>query len=141
MGSEMCIRDRVDMGRNGAGFPEICLETTDAQRGTWIKMYPAELVKADETYNHSKTDCLIVDQSSCTQSWNERYQCVIMDSYCIKGNGREIWHPLFCYHGFQYLEIEGWPEELTKEISEFVLSTLQKKKTVNFFRIIYFSIR
>jgi len=86
----------VDMGRNGAGFPEICLETTDAQRGTWIKMYPAELVKADETYNHSKTDCLIVDQSSCTQSWNERYKCVIMDSYCIKGNGREIWQ------GYEY---------------------------------------
>lgn len=125
----------VDMGRNGAGFPEISLETTNAQRGRWIKMYPAELVKSDETYNQSKADSLTcaVDQSSCTQSWNEKYQCVIMDSYCIKGSGREVWHPLFCYHGFQYLEIEGWQGELTRENIKYCIVRTANEKNSEFF--------
>lgn len=125
----------VDMGRNGAGFPEISLETTEKQRGMWIKMYPAELVKTDGICSQTKADCLIgtVDQSSCTQSWNERYQCVIMDSYCIKGNGREVWHPLFCYHGFQYLEIEGWPGELTKENIRYCIVRTANEKNSEFF--------
>lgn len=114
----------VDMGRNGAGFPEISLDTTEEQRGIWIKMYPAELVKADGSG---------VDQSSCTQSWNERYQCVIMDAYRIKGNGREIWHPLFCYHGFQYLEIEGWPGELTKQNLKYCIVRTANEKSGEFF--------
>lgn len=114
----------VDMGRNGAGFPEICLDTTEAQRGIWIKMYPAELVKADMGG---------VDQSSCTQSWNKRYQCVIQDSYCVKGCGREVWHPRFCYHGFQYLEIEGWPGDLAKENLRYCIVRAANKKNGEFF--------
>jgi len=114
----------VDMGRNGAGFPELHIETTKAQRGVWIRMYPGELVKADGSG---------VDQSSCTQSWNERYQCVIMDSYCIKGCGREIWHPRFCYHGFQYLEVEGWQGELTKENFRYCIVRTANEKNGEFF--------
>lgn len=94
------------MGFNGAGFPEIRLHTTPDMRGDWIRMYPAELL------NREKTG---VDQASCTQSWNERYQCVIMDSYRIRGTGGETWHPVFCYQGYQYVEIEGWRGELTTE--------------------------
>lgn len=96
----------VDMGRNGAGFPEIHIDTTKEMRGKWIKLYPAEMLKADGSG---------VNQASCTQSWNERFQCVIQDGYRIKGTGREVWHPIFCYQGFQYLEVEGWQGELKKE--------------------------
>ena len=96
----------IDAGSNGAGFPEIHLQTTPEMRGRWIRLYPAELLKADGSG---------VDQASCTQSWNGRYQCVIRDSYRIKGSGAETWHPSFCYHGFQYIEAEGWPGRLRKE--------------------------
>ena len=116
----------VDMGRNGAGFPELHLNTTEAQRGIWIKMYPAELLKTDYPISG-------VDQSSCTQSWSERYQCVIKDSYCIKGSGREIWHPLFCYQGFQYLEVEGWPGDLTKENIRYCIVRTANEKNSSFF--------
>lgn len=37
----------VDMGRNGAGFPEIHIDTTEDMRGRWIKIYPAELLRED----------------------------------------------------------------------------------------------
>lgn len=95
----------VDMGRNGAGFPEIRLHTKEEMRGMWIKLYPAETLKEDKNG---------VDQASCTQSWNETYHCKIQDAYRMKGTGLEVWHPSFCYQGFQYLEVEGWPGELQK---------------------------
>lgn len=95
----------VDMGTNGAGVPELYLEhTEESMRGRWIYLYPAEVCKEDGSG---------VDQQSCTQSWNERYDCEIRDSYRIAGTGTERWHPRFCYHGFRYLEVEGFPYEPT----------------------------
>lgn len=114
----------VNMGRNGAGFPEIRLHTTKQMRNIWIKLYPAELLKKDNSG---------VDQASCTQSWNETYHCKIQDAYRIKGTGLEIWHPSFCYQGFQYLEIEGWPEELQKDQICFCILRADNKKKGSFF--------
>lgn len=37
------------------------------------------------------------------------------DQYTLKGNGIEIWEPRFTFHGFRYVEVEGWPGELTPE--------------------------
>lgn len=109
----------IDMGFNGAGFPEICLHTTPDMRGNWIKMYPAELLNSEKTG---------VDQASCTQSWNERYHCVIMDSYRIKGTGEEIWHPAFSYQGYQYIELDGWQGNLTTEnIRYCIIRTANRK--------------
>lgn len=97
----------VDMGRNGAGFAELRLEhTTKAMRGTWIKMYPAEMLNADGEG---------VNQESSSQSWTRTKHCVIMNSYRLKGSGRESWHPVFCYQGFRYVEVEGFPGELSPE--------------------------
>ena len=31
------------------------------------------------------------------------------DTYICKGNGIEIWQPRFTYHGFQYVEVAGYP--------------------------------
>lgn len=114
----------VDMGRNGAGFPEIHIDTTEDMRGKWIKMYPAELLREDENG---------VNQASCTQSWNDRYQCVIQDAYRIRGTGEETWHPSFCYQGFQYLEIDGWQGELTKDAISFCIVRIANKKTGSFY--------
>ena len=113
----------VDMGRNGAGFPEISMDTTEEMRGRWIKMYPAELLNADGSG---------VNQASCTQSWSERFQCVIQDAYRIKGCGREQWHPSFCYQGFQYVEIEGWQGELKSENITFCIVRTDNEKTGSF---------
>lgn len=97
----------VDMGKNGAGFVELVLHgTTKENRGNWISMYPAEMI--NETDNG-------VDQRSCTQSWSEKFDCVIRDSYRMAGTGEERWHPSFCYHGFQYVEVVGFPGELTSD--------------------------
>lgn len=31
------------------------------------------------------------------------------DRYTLKGSGVETWEPRFVYHGFQYVEVSGWP--------------------------------
>ena len=31
------------------------------------------------------------------------------DRYTLKGEGKEIWEPRFTYHGFQYLQVSGFP--------------------------------
>ena len=38
-----------------------------------------------------------------------------IDRYITKGGGIEVWEPRFSYHGFRYVEITGWPNELEKE--------------------------
>lgn len=33
------------------------------------------------------------------------------DTYILRGGVEEIWEPRFTYHGFRYVEIDGWPGE------------------------------
>jgi alpha-L-rhamnosidase len=35
------------------------------------------------------------------------------DTYILKGTGRETWHSRFTYHGFQYVEVTGFPGKPT----------------------------
>ncbi|MCP4641071.1 MAG: family 78 glycoside hydrolase catalytic domain, partial [bacterium] len=32
-----------------------------------------------------------------------------IDTYTLKGGGEEVWEPRFTYHGFQYVEVTGFP--------------------------------
>lgn len=33
------------------------------------------------------------------------------DKYILKGKGEEVWEPRFTYHGFRYVQVEGYPGE------------------------------
>ena len=37
------------------------------------------------------------------------------DTYILKGGGEEVYEPLFTWHGFRYLKVEGYPGELKPE--------------------------
>ena len=37
------------------------------------------------------------------------------DYYTFKGDGEEVWEPKFTFHGFRYVEIEGYPNEVSKD--------------------------
>ena len=37
------------------------------------------------------------------------------DTYILKGEGEEIYEPLFTWHGFRYIKVEGYPGELKPE--------------------------
>ena len=31
------------------------------------------------------------------------------DQYTLAGTGTEVWEPLFTFHGFRYVQVDGWP--------------------------------
>ena len=40
------------------------------------------------------------------------------DRYTLCGGGVETWEPLFTFHGFRYVEVDGWPGELRADALE-----------------------
>lgn len=87
----------VDMGQNFSGWARISVE---APAGTEIKMRFAETVFPDGTLDTASTGVFAtkVEQT---------------DRYICRGAGLETWEPRFTYHGFRYIEVSGWPGELT----------------------------
>ncbi|MES1216328.1 MAG: family 78 glycoside hydrolase catalytic domain, partial [Bacteroidota bacterium] len=64
----------------------------NGSKGTQVKLRFAERLKDDGTiYTENLGDARVTD------------------IYTIKGEGTEIWEPRFTYHGFQYIEITGFP--------------------------------
>lgn len=37
------------------------------------------------------------------------------DFYTFKGEGEEVWEPRFTFHGFRYVELSGYPGEVTRD--------------------------
>ena len=89
----------VDFGQNMAGFVELIV---NGKSGDEIEIVYAEKVK-DGCVDQSNIDGLVAS----TPFQTDRYMC--------KGGGEERWHARFAYHGFQYVEVSGFPGELTKD--------------------------
>ncbi len=78
-----------DMGRNFAGVARLKLK---GPRGTRVKLRFAERLNPDGTiYTANLRGARAAD------------------TYVLKGEGEEIYQPLFTYHGFQYVELSGFP--------------------------------
>ncbi|MEI6148603.1 MAG: family 78 glycoside hydrolase catalytic domain [bacterium] len=80
-----------DFGQNLAGWARIRVQ---GPRGTRIRLRFAESLYADGTVN----------QDNLRTARSE-------DVYILKGAGVEEWEPRFTYHGFRYVQVEGWPGE------------------------------
>jgi alpha-L-rhamnosidase len=78
-----------DMGKNMVGFVRLKVQ---GEAGTKITLRFAELLHNDGT----------VAQENLRSA-------KATDYYILKGKGEEIWHPWFTYHGFQYVQMEGFP--------------------------------
>ncbi|MCY0879236.1 MAG: family 78 glycoside hydrolase catalytic domain [Firmicutes bacterium] len=86
-----------DLGLNIAGWARI---RVSGPRGTPVTIKYGEIL--DER-GHVDTEKMQRDSRIGGQ-----FQT---DVYTLKGEGVEEWEPRFVYHGFQYLEITGWPGE------------------------------
>jgi alpha-L-rhamnosidase len=42
-------------------------------------------------------------------------QAAATDRYVLRGGGPEEWEPAFTFHGFRYVEVDGWPGELARD--------------------------
>ncbi len=79
----------MDAGQNMAGWVAI---KVSGPEGTRITMRFAETLYENGTVNQEN-----LRTAEAT------------DIYILKGEGEERWEPRFTYHGFRYMQIEGWP--------------------------------
>ena len=79
----------LDMGQNMAGWVQM---TVRGSRGEKVTLRYAETLKKDGSlYTANLRDAKVTD------------------IYTLKGEGEEVWHPVFVFHGFRYVEISGYP--------------------------------
>jgi len=86
----------VDLGQNMVGHVRL---TAKGPAGTVIVLQHAETLNADGTiYNENLR------------------QAIALDRFVLKGDAAgETFEPRFTFHGFRYVQIAGYPGELTKE--------------------------
>ena len=95
-----------DLGKNFAGLAELKVE---GPAGTKVQLRFGEILKRD---GHIQTANLRDARAT--------------DTYILKGDGQEIWRPRFTYHGFQFVEVTGYPGRPTKEsITGLVMSSIE----------------
>jgi alpha-L-rhamnosidase len=85
----------VDMGQNMVGWVKL---RVSGPAGTKVRLRFAEIVNPDGT--------LYVDN---LRNANQT------DVFYLRGDGEEVFEPHFTFHGFRYVEVRGYPEELTAE--------------------------
>lgn len=78
-----------DLGQNIAGWVSL---KVDGPAGTTVKLKFAEQIHPDG----------MIDPSSSRAALQE-------DHYILKGEGPEVFEPRFTYHGFQYIQVTGFP--------------------------------
>ncbi|MBV9469746.1 MAG: family 78 glycoside hydrolase catalytic domain [Abitibacteriaceae bacterium] len=91
-----------DMGQNFAGLPQLSVEGT---AGTKVVMACGEKLHKDGTLEQGNIAGFVKGHDPSMQ-----FQT---DIYTLKGTGREVWSPHFTYHGFQYVEVTGFPGKPT----------------------------
>lgn len=89
-----------DMGQNIAGKAHL---TVTGPAGTEVKLQYAEMLRADGTLNPDNIKAFCKSAEFQTER------------YLLKGKGTEAWHSRFMYHGFQYVQVTGFPGEPTLE--------------------------
>lgn len=78
-----------DFGQNHAGWAML---RVTGPRGTNITLKYSETLRDDGTVNQD----------------NLRTAHAV-DQYIMSGQPQETWHPQFTYHGYRYVQVEGWP--------------------------------
>lgn len=78
-----------DFGQNHAGW---CRLKVRGAAGDTITLRHAEVLQEDGTVNQTN-----LRGATAT------------DSYILKGGEEECWEPRFTYHGYRYVQVEGWP--------------------------------
>lgn len=81
-------RTLVDFGQNLVGRVRL---TVTGKSGTTVTLRHAEV---------------LMDGELCTEPLR---MAEATDRYTLRGGGVQTWEPRFTFHGFRYVEIDGWP--------------------------------
>ncbi|MDD4009977.1 MAG: family 78 glycoside hydrolase catalytic domain [Fermentimonas sp.] len=85
----------LDMGQNMVGWIRMKVKGNE---GDTVQLRFAEILKDDGN--------LFLDNLRDAR---------VTDKYILKGEGVEEWAPVFVYHGFRFVEVIGYPGEISKE--------------------------
>jgi alpha-L-rhamnosidase len=91
-----------DMGQNFAGLPELIV---NGPAGTTVKLRCGERLFPDGNLDADDIGTFVKRHGT----WQQFQE----DHYTLKGGGTETWHPRFTYHGYQYVEVTGFPGKPT----------------------------
>jgi alpha-L-rhamnosidase len=105
-----------NMGQNFAGRAKLKIT---APRGKTIQLRFAETVFDNGMIDPASTGVYATNT-------------VQTDQYTFRGSGTEIWEPRFTYHGFQYVEMTGFPGTPTLENLEGVVVNTALEETGTF---------
>ena len=84
-----------DLGQNFAGFARL---KANGPAGTKITLRFAEVLNPDGTiYTPNLREARVID------------------TYVLRGTGEEVWQPRFTFHGFRYVEVQGYPGKPEKD--------------------------
>ena len=93
-------RTLVDFGRNLVGWVRLRVR---GEAGQTVTLRHAEVLE------HGELGTRPLRFAACT------------DRYTLKGGDEEVWEPRFTFHGFRYVDVEGWPGELGQGALEAVV--------------------
>jgi alpha-L-rhamnosidase len=104
-------RTVLDLGQNLVGRMRF---TVDGPRGTTVTLRHAEVLEHGEpAYRPLRT-------------------AEATDRYTLRGGGPETWEPEFTFHGFRYVEVEGWPGALDPDAFTAVVLHSDMERTGTF---------
>ncbi|GAA4673435.1 alpha-L-rhamnosidase [Phytohabitans rumicis] len=86
----------LDFGQNLVGRPRIRVR---GARGDTVTLRTAEVMQDGEVYRRPLRDA----EST--------------DVYVLAGAGVEEWEPRFTFHGFRYVDVDGWPGDLDAAVA------------------------
>ena len=84
-------RTILDFGQNLVGWMRFSVE---GEAGTTITLHHAEVLEAGELGIRPLRNAKATDQ------------------YTLRGGGIETWEPTFTFHGFRYVQVDGWPASI-----------------------------
>ncbi|MEX5710132.1 glycoside hydrolase family 78 protein [Parafrankia sp. FMc6] len=101
-------RTVVDFGQNLSGWVRL---TVRGEAGTTIVLRHTEtLIDGEADFRPNRT-------------------ALATDRYVLRGGGPETWEPRFTFHGFRYVEVEGWPGCLDTEAMTAVVVHSDMRRT------------
>ncbi|MCK9930219.1 glycoside hydrolase family 78 protein [Frankia sp. Mgl5] len=101
-------RTVVDFGQNLSGWVRL---TVRGPAGTMIVLRHTEtLIDGEADFRPNRT-------------------ALATDRYILRGGGPETWEPRFTFHGFRYVEVEGWPGRLDTEAMTAVVVHSDMRRT------------
>lgn len=75
----------------------------------WVRLTASGEAGATVTLRHCET---LIDGEP---EFETNRGAAATDRFTLRGSGPEVWQPRTTFHGFRFLDVEGWPGDLTTE--------------------------